>query len=78
LRARGGFTVGIEWDAQGVLTQATMVSESGGSAYVVLGQTVIGATGGRTLKVQGQGAKSAAVFLRLDTVVGGNYVVKLA
>jgi len=78
LRARGGFTVGIEWDAQGNLTQATVVSESGGSAYVVLGQTVIGAAGGRALKVQGQGAKSAAVFLRLDTQVGGKYVVKLA
>lgn len=78
LRARGGFTLGIEWVAQGNLTQATVVSESGGSAYVVLGQTVIGATGGSALKVQGQGGKSAAVFLKLDTVVGGKYVVKLA
>jgi len=75
LRARGGFTVSIQWDAQGKLTQATVVSEYGGPAYVTLGTTVIGATGGTMLSMKG--AKDA-VFVRLDAKTGGKYVVKLA
>jgi len=75
LRARGGFTVSINWDAQGKLTQATIVSDNGGLAYVTLGTTVIGSAGGTMLGMKG--AKDSA-FLRLDAKKGGKYVVKLA
>lgn len=44
---------------------------------MVVGQTVIGAGGGKALQVQGQGAKSAAVFLKLDTKVGGSMLLSL-
>jgi alpha-L-fucosidase 2 len=75
LRARGGFTVDVAWDAQGVLTSATVGSEVGGTVFVTLGRSVVGAADG--VKLKSQGCVSDG-FLKLETVKGGKYVVKLA
>jgi len=67
LRARGGFTVGLNWDEHGVLVDATIASDHGGAVYVTLGQTVLGSSNGTMLKSPGA---TDAVFLKLTTDAG--------
>ena len=72
LRARGGFEVGITWDAQGALVSANITSTSGGTAYVTLGDTAIGQINGTSITSEGAGS---GIFLKLMTQAGKSYEV---
>ncbi|GAB7341903.1 hypothetical protein MBLNU457_g0212t1 [Dothideomycetes sp. NU457] len=76
LRARGGFTVGISWDEEGQLVEATIVSDFGGVVFVTVGQTVLGATDGTILR-SSDGA-THAVFLKLQMQAGCEVTVTKA
>ncbi|KAK0311884.1 hypothetical protein LTR01_002798 [Friedmanniomyces endolithicus] len=75
LRARGGFEVGIIWDAKGGLVSANITSLIGGTAYVTLGDTPIGQSNGTAVKAAGTGS---GVFLKLSTQAGQSYAVTKA
>jgi len=72
LRARGGFTVGLRWDGEGMLIDATITSDHDGEAYVTLGQTILGSNNGTMLKSAGA---TDAVFLKLTTQAGCESIV---
>ena len=72
LRARGGFEVGIVWDAKGGLVSANITSLIGGTVYVTLGDTSIGQSNGTAVKADGAGS---GVFLKLNTQAGKSYGV---
>lgn len=67
LKARGGFTIGLSWDDEGELVEASIVSDRDGPVYVTLGQTVLGATNGTMLRSSGA---MDAVFLKLQMQAG--------
>jgi alpha-L-fucosidase 2 len=71
LRARGGFTVGIEWE-QGALTRATLISDAGQPCTVRCGALTLSVqdASGQPVKTEAQ-----AGALRFETLTGERYMV---
>ncbi|GAB1319331.1 hypothetical protein MFIFM68171_09541 [Madurella fahalii] len=85
LRVRGGFTVDLSWDGDGVLTMASLTSSQAGNAvYVTLGRTRVGADSsadgkpGTHIQVNdGSGAVSGA-FIRVEGRNGSVHNITVA
>jgi len=75
LRARGGFSVNIDWDSSGKLTSASITSNLGGTVYVTLGTAVVGRpnNGNNTSSIMSGDAKG--VFIKLNTEKGKKYTI---
>lgn len=72
LLARGGFEVDMYWDEEAQLTNATLKSLAGNTAWVTLGDSLIGATNGTKIHVDGHGR---GVFVKLESEKGKSYRV---
>ncbi|KAK0739059.1 glycosyl hydrolase family 65, N-terminal domain-containing protein [Apiosordaria backusii] len=78
LQARGGFSVDLSWDGEGVLKRAEVTSKGGNVAYVVMGQARVGGgveEGATAIRVNGG---EAGVFVRLEGGEGTVFVVEIA
>ncbi|KAK0619106.1 Six-hairpin glycosidase-like protein [Immersiella caudata] len=75
VKTRGGYSVDVSWNGEGVLESAELTSMAGNVVYVTLGTTVVGGEKeGLGISVEG-GGKGA--FVRLEGEKGKTYKISL-
>ena len=78
LRARGGYSVNIDWDSSGKLTSASILSTLGGTVYVTLGSAVVGRPNNGSSMSSIASGDAKGVFIKLNTEKGKKYTITTA